>query len=111
MTPKQIYQTIKEKPYRDGEALIIDFAKSMCISFYIWENEHISKCPKLADGFAEKTVNDFFYRSIENVMPIISERDKTIQVVVELIERMQDQGYAFPDNFIKRVNGCKYKVL
>jgi hypothetical protein len=28
MTPKEIYQTIKEKPYRDGEALITAYAEN-----------------------------------------------------------------------------------
>jgi hypothetical protein len=71
LTPKEIYQTIKEKPYRDGEALILDYVKATCIRFYVWENEQISACPKLADGFAEQVVDDFFYRSTNTVMPII----------------------------------------
>jgi hypothetical protein len=29
MTPKEIYTLIKERPYRDGEALISDFGRSV----------------------------------------------------------------------------------
>jgi hypothetical protein len=29
MTPKEIYQTIKEKPYRDGEALITAYGDAI----------------------------------------------------------------------------------
>jgi hypothetical protein len=110
LTPKEIYQSIKEKPYRDGEALIIEYAKSMCIAFFKWENEHISCCPKLTEDFANKTVSDFFYKSVNTVMPIISERDKVIQAVIELVENMQDDGNAFPNDFIDKLKRVKYRI-
>jgi hypothetical protein len=110
LTAKEIYTIIKEKPYRDGEALIIDYARSMCIGFYEWENEHVSACPKLMDGFAEKMVNDFFYKSVDTAMPTLLERDKVIQAVVELVEGMQDDGVAFPEDFIEKLKRVKYRI-
>lgn len=109
--PKEIYQTIKEKPYRDGEVLIWKFVNAFCKSFYEWENRY-SGNPPLAKGYSDKIVHQYFLKNIDIQLlePLLSERTKTIDIIVSMIEQMQDEGHSFPDNFIKRVKGCKYKV-
>ncbi len=58
MTAKEIYQTIKERPHRDGEALIIQYAKDFAANFCKWEEVHSGNF-ELADGYIEKKIEKY----------------------------------------------------
>lgn len=58
LTAKEIYDLIRNKPYKDGEQMIKDYAKNKLLEYKKWYKENYEGEPILHSFFIDKFINE-----------------------------------------------------